>query len=195
MENKLTTQLWSIAKEIARQFGEVIGQEPEFWVNDDPTDICAFGDTYFFTLTEMKQVIDNLPRYIKQYGTLQAVGDEIRAWVDWWLSDATADQLDIEYTAARITHTVRPNISLKEWLNGCPRTERNPYDGEGGTYNTLRRQHTMLMQLLVEYGPDATISHVHDKVHENYIIAKAQYEKQLNKEIEQLLHKHGTPED
>jgi hypothetical protein len=36
---------------------------------------------------------------------------------------------------------------------------------------------------------------VHDKVHENYIIAKAQYEKQLNKEIEQLLHKHGTPED
>ena len=99
MENKLTTQLWSIAKEIARQFGEVIEMEPEFWVNDDPTDICAFGDTYFFTLTEMKQVIDNLPRYIKQYGTLQAVGEEIRAWVDWWLKDVTSDQLDIEYTS------------------------------------------------------------------------------------------------
>jgi hypothetical protein len=195
MENKLTTQLWSIAKEIARQFGEVIEMEPEFWVNDDPTDICAFGDTYFFTLTEMKQVIDNLPRYIKQYGTREAVGEEIRAWVDWWLSDATADQLDIEYTAARITHTVRPNINLKGWLDGCPRTERHPYDGEVGTYNTLRRQHTMLMQLLVEYGPNATISHVHDKVHENYIIAKAQYEKQLNQEIEQLLHKHGTAKD
>ena len=195
MENKLTTQLWSIAKEIARQFGEVIGQEPEFWVNDDPTGICAFGDTYFFTLTEMKQVIDNLPRYIKQYGTLQAVGDEIQAWVDWWLKDVTSDQLDIEYAAARITHTVRPNISLKAWLDGCPRTERNPYDGEGGTYNTLRRQHTMLMQLLVEYGPNATISQVHDKVHENYIIAKAQYEKKLNQEINQLLHQHGTAKD
>lgn len=195
MENKLTTQLWSIAKEIARQFGEVIEIEPEFWVNDDPTDICAFADTYFFTLTEMKQVIDNLPRYIKQYGTRQAVGEEIRAWVDWWLTDVTSDKLDIEYTAARITHTLRPNINLKEWLDGCPRTERHPFDGEGGTYNTLRRQHTMLMQLLVEYGPDTTISHVHDKVRENYIIAKAQYEKKLNKEIEQLLHKHGTPED
>ena len=45
--NKLQETLWQVAREYARQFGELLGVGPEFWVADQPW-MCSFGDCYFF---------------------------------------------------------------------------------------------------------------------------------------------------
>lgn len=191
MENKLTTQLWPIAKEIARQFGEVIGAQPDYWVSDDPTGVCSFGDTYFFNLTEMKQVIDNLPRYIQRYGSREAVGEEITNWVNWWLDNQPADTAQ-EIITERLIHTVRPKLTLKAWLDGAPRTT-DAY--EPSRYRELQNVRNVLIKLIAERGPHNTLQDVLDEVRTDYLIVKAEYDKKLNQKIEQLLHKHGTPED
>ena len=191
MENKLTTQLWPIAKEIARQFGEVIGAQPDYWVSDDPTGVCSFGDTYFFNLTEMKQVIDNLPRYIQRYGSREAVGEEITNWVNWWLDNQPAD-IAQEIITERLIHTVRPKLTLKAWLDGAPRTT-DAY--EPSRYRELQNVRNVLIRLIAERGPHNTLQDVLDEVRTDYLIAKAEYDKKLNQKIEQLLHKHGTTED
>ena len=41
--NKLQETLWQVAREYARQFGELLGVGPEFWVADQPW-MCSFGD-------------------------------------------------------------------------------------------------------------------------------------------------------
>lgn len=145
MNKNLNEQLWAVAKEYARQFGEVIGMEPEFWVGDTP-DICCFGDVDYYTLNEMQQVIDRLPQHIRRYGSREAVGDEIRAWTNWWLENDGAHRFN-ERVLRRVTHQLRPNINLDSWLRGCPREERKPYDGLDG--ELMAREN--LLGLLIDY--------------------------------------------
>lgn len=191
MDNKLEQQLWAIAKEIARQFGEVIGSQPDYWVSDDPTGVCSFGDTYFFNLTEMKQVIDNLPRYIQRYGSREAVGEEIANWTNWWLDNQPAD-IAREFITERIIHTVRPKISLKAWLDGAPRTT----DAfEPSRYRELQNERNVLIRLIAERGPHNTLQDVLDEVRTDYLIAKAEHDKKLEAEMKRLMNKHLTDEE
>lgn len=190
MDNKLEQQLWAIAKEIARQFGEVIGSQPDYWVSDDPTGICSFGDTYFFNLTEMKQVIDNLPRYIQRYGNREAVGEEIANWTNWWLDNQPADTAR-EFITERIIHTVRPKISLKAWLDGAPRAT----DAfEPSRYRELQNVRSVLIKLVAEFGPHNTLADVLEDVRTDYLIAKAEHDKKLEDEMKRIMNRH-THED
>lgn len=74
---KLNEQLWAVAKEYARQFGEIIQMEPEHLVGDCP-DMCCFGDCYFFTLEEIRQVVRNPWLY-------KIVGYRLTLAYDLWL--------------------------------------------------------------------------------------------------------------
>lgn len=154
--DKLQEKLWSVAKEIARQFGEVLDIEPEFWVGDTP-DICCFGDAVFFSLEEMRQVLENLPKYIERYGSKKAVGEEICAWTDWWL-EHTPDNM--EYVSARVTHQLRPNINLRSWLDGCPRVETSAWQGPDAEVIRLRFYKDALTNLISEFGDAQEIGHV-----------------------------------
>lgn len=150
--NKLNEQMWSVAKEYARLFGEVIGMEPEFWVGDCP-DMCCFGDTMFFSLAEMRKVIDNLPRYIRRYGSRKAVGQEIEEWVNWWI-DGLYDDITMERILPRVTQQLRVNINLGSWLDGCPREGFKPFSGPDADFLRLLSDKDTLSRLIREYGPD-----------------------------------------
>ena len=150
--NKLNEQMWSVAKEYARLFGEVIGMEPEFWVGDCPV-MCCFGDTMFFSLAEMRKVIDNLPRYIRRYGSRKAVGQEIEEWVNWWL-DGIYDDITMERILPRVTQQLRVNINLGSWLDGCPREGYKPFSGPDADFLRLLSDKDTLSRLIREYGPD-----------------------------------------
>lgn len=143
MEN-LKETLQKVANKYAFQFGKVIGMRFDFWVGNEP-ELGCFGDDMFFTLYEMQQVVDNLPKYIERYGSKEAVGDEIREWTEWWL-DGASDKM-MERILPRVTQHLRPNISLKAWLDGCPREGRDAWSGPDAE---LMKRHT-LYQLLIEY--------------------------------------------
>lgn len=159
---KLNEQLWAVAKEYARLFGEIISMEPEFWVSDEPW-LCCFGDCYFFTLDEMVQVVDNIGKYVKRYGSKEAVGQEVRDWVDWWLeSDIKA--CDYERMQARVTHQLRVNIKLSAWLDGCPREDSKPFDGPDAHYIQLQNDHETLERLISQYRENRTLGNVLENV-------------------------------
>ena len=76
-------QLRAVAKEYARQFGKIIGIEPDYWVGGDISlGVCAYGD-YFFNLDDMQIVVDNIDKWVKKYGTIEKVGDEVIGWHEW----------------------------------------------------------------------------------------------------------------
>lgn len=148
----LNKRMWAVAKEYAWHFGEVIGMEPEYWVGDCP-DICCFGDTMFFSLEEMRTVIDRLPEYVRRYGSREAVGQEINDWVNWWL-EGIHDDISLECILPRVTYQLRPNITLQAWLDGCPRDDRRPWSGPDADFLRLQNDHDTLLRLIREYGPD-----------------------------------------
>ena len=93
-------QLRAVAKEYARQFGKIIGIEPDYWVGGDISlGVCTYGDNYFFGLEEMQVVVDNLNRWVKKHGTIKKVGEEVIEWHDY--------AIDIEH-----------HQNLFSWLNG-----------------------------------------------------------------------------
>ena len=147
---KLNEQLWAVAKEYARLFGEIIQMDPEHWVGDCP-DICCFGDCYFFNLEEIRQVVDDIAKYEKRYGSKEAVGEEIRDWVGWWLDNSVGpDRLC--RVEARVTRQLNPNINLKAWLDGCPREDREPWSGPDADYLRLQNDQDTVQRLIEEYG-------------------------------------------
>lgn len=151
-------QLFSIAREYARQFGELIEYGPEFWVADDPW-FCSFGDAYFFTLEEMASVVDNLPELVKRYGSKEAVGQEIRDWVSWWL-DSDIKPQDHERIEGRVTRQLRVNITLMAWLRGCPREEMQPFAGPDADYLRHLNEHDTLESLIAEYRENRSLGNV-----------------------------------
>ena len=185
---KLNEQLRAVAKEYARLFGEVIGMEPEFWVSDDPF-LCCFGDTMFFSLDEMRQVIDRLPEYVRRYGSREAVGEEIQAWVNWWLDGINHEDIMLERILPHVTHQLRPNISLVAWLDGCPREDRKPWSGPDADFLRLHNEHETLLRFIREYGPDRELKVVLSDVEERLdreTVAKRQRDE---KEKQQFLKK------
>jgi hypothetical protein len=159
MTKKLSLDLLGVAKEYARIFGQIIESELEFFVGDDPTDMACFGDCLYFSLSEMRDVVDNIDAYVARYGSRDAVGQEIRDWVYWW-SDPDSSNAMIERIEPRVTHQLRPNISLKAWLDGCPRQERKPYSGPDAEYMRLQNDADTLTRLIAEYRGNRTLDNV-----------------------------------
>ena len=175
MQN-LQEQLRAVAKEYARQFGAIIGMELEHFVGDEPTDIACFGDCYFFTLQEMKQVVDNIDKYARRYGSKEAVGDEVRNWVDWYLNGIDHDRQLTEVIMPRVTHQLRPNINLRAWLDGCPREDTHPWNGPDADYLRLQNDKATLERLIREWSVDDTLIHVLYDI--NYQLDQAKKEKE-----------------
>ena len=161
MTKKLSLDMMAVAKEYARLFGQIIESEMEFFVGDDPTDIACFGDIYFFSLSEMRDVVDNIDTYKARYGSREAVGQEIRDWVNWWVDSSNALMERIE---SRVTHQLRPNISLKAWLDGCPRQERKPWEGPDADYLRLQDDADTLKRLIAEYRGSRSLDNVLENV-------------------------------
>ena len=162
---KLNEQLWAVVKEYARQFGEIIGMEPEHCVGDCPSDMWCFGDTMFFSLEEMQMVVDNIDKYTKMYGDKATVGYEIHDWVNWWLDSIPAGETAgtaarTELVEARVTHQLHPNINLKDWLDGCPREEREPWSGPDGELVFLKDAAAHLATLIADYGENRSLGNV-----------------------------------
>ena len=153
----LNERLWAVAKEYARQFGEIIQMEPEHWVGDCP-DMCCFGDCYFFTLEEIRQVVDDIDKYTKRYGSTEAVGEEIRDWVEWWLDGCDPDRMC--RVEQRVTREIHPNINLKSWLDGCPREDRKPWNGPDAELMKLENDEQTLERLVAEYRDNRTLGNV-----------------------------------
>lgn len=151
--------MMAVAKEYSRIFGEIIESPLEFFVGDDPTDTACFGGCFFFSLTEMRDVVDNLDEYKARYGSKEAVGQEIRDWMYWWASADGSNAL-MERIEPRVTHQLRPNISLKAWLDGCPRQERNPFSGPDAEYMRLQNDADTLARLIAEYRGSRSLDNV-----------------------------------
>lgn len=171
-EEKLSEKMWAVANEYARRFGEIIEHDVEFWVSDEP-EVCCFGDYLFFTFDEMRAVVDHIEKYVARYGSLQAVGEEVVSWVDWWLdgsvrgAEATGRErrkgatnmmdTEMEYVRSRVTKQLRPNICLESWLDGCPREDREPWTGPDADYLRLCNDRDTLARLIGEYSHDMSL--------------------------------------
>lgn len=148
----------AVATEYARQFGKILGTDPEHWVGDDP-EICCFGDCWFFTLDEMRVVVDGIDKYVTRYGSREAVGQEIRDWEEWWLEDVHIGDV-METVMPRATKQLRPNISLQAWLDGCPRDERKVWTGPDADLMRLENDVATLERLIVEFRANRTLENV-----------------------------------
>lgn len=99
-------------------FGCIITMDKEFWVGDmriedreaerptQPVDVALFGDNYYFSLYEMRVVVDNFEFWIKKYGNTSNLRQEIFDWHDY---------------AVKQKERGKTHINLFNWLNGCPR--------------------------------------------------------------------------
>ena len=127
-------QLRAVAKEYARQFGKIIGIEPDYWVGEDMSvGACAFGD-YYFNLYDMQEVIDHLDDWVKEYGTIEKIGDEVIDWHDY---------------AIIIEH----QQNLFSWLDGHrPTANEIELERICGQINVLRE--------IVEFYPSHTVGNV-----------------------------------
>ena len=107
----LKQTLWKVATEYAMKVGELIEQEPEFWVAEDiSVDCCCFGDVWFLTLEDMQVIIDHMPRWLERYGNRKAVAQEITDWLDWSIEDG--------YDPDRDQYRRHARINLWSWLSG-----------------------------------------------------------------------------
>lgn len=155
---KLKEQMWAVAKEYARQFGEIIGYRVDHWVGDEPW-VCCFGDCYFFELEEMVDLVDKIDEHCKRYGSKKAVGQEVIDWMDWLMDGRPSDAL-MEYTMPRVTHQLRPNISLSAWMAGCPRQEMKAWNGPDAEYFQLKNDVETMERLIKEYRGNRTLENV-----------------------------------
>lgn len=101
----------------ASVFEIIIGVEFDYWVGDmrkedekaerstQPVDVAQYGD-YFFNLYDIRVVLDNLEHWIKKFGTLSSLAQEIIDWHDY---------------AVHRKDQGKTYINLFNWLNGCPR--------------------------------------------------------------------------
>ena len=130
-------QLRAVAKEYARQFGKIIGIEPDYWTDGELSlGSCLFGD-YIFVLNDMQIVVDNLDKWVKKYGTVEKVGNEVIEWIEY----------ETEH------YPRQPRINLYAWMDGY-RLTANEIELERicGQINVLRE--------IVELYPSHTVGNV-----------------------------------
>lgn len=185
---ELKKKMWEVAHEYARKFGEVIGVDVDHWVGESP-EICCYGDLFFFSLDEMRMVVDNLPKYVKKYGSKEAVGQEVKDWVYWWTDNLAGDVADtiMELVMERVTKQLRPNINLAAWLDGCPRHGREAWSGPDADYMRLQNERQTLEMLIADYGKKKRLEEVMRSVDEKLERASREKRERDRKEYELVL--------
>jgi len=108
---KLKEKLQSVAKEYARQTGEIIGFKPWYWCGKNISDeCCCFSETIFLSLSDMQMLIDHLDKWIERYGSKELVGKEVLDWLEYVVEDAYDKECEQWRRYAR--------INLWSWLSG-----------------------------------------------------------------------------
>lgn len=160
----LNEQLWAVAKEYARQFAQIIDANIDHWVGEESGEVfmCCFGDFYYFSLNDMQVVVNNLERYVEQYGSRQAVGNAVRKWVDWWISDVP--ETLIEYTAERTTFSLKPRIPLKTWLDSTPPDGIRPWGRDMSQLCRLHYRKRVIGELIDENGPGTRLADIYSEL-------------------------------
>lgn len=92
-----------IAKEYARQFGEVIGSDFAYWVGE-PGHCAVFDNDQTYVMEDIMYVIDYLDEFTEKYGSRQAVGETVSEWFDYTTDDGTPERMR--------------NFNLQSWLRG-----------------------------------------------------------------------------
>lgn len=110
---KLKEIYLSIANEYARQFGQIIELDKEFWTGPRPGHHAQFGDYYVFTLEEMSLIVDELDKWVKKYESRREVGRTVIEWFD--RSVAEHERTKHQY----------PRINLQSYMNGLRYEELN----------------------------------------------------------------------
>jgi hypothetical protein len=103
---KLKEQFLACATEYARQFGQIIELDKEFWTGTRPGHHALFGNYYAFTLEEMSLIVDDLDKWAKKYGSRKEVG---RTVIEWF------DRSFAEYEHTKHQY---PRINLQSYMNG-----------------------------------------------------------------------------
>ena len=110
------------------RFSHIIGVDFDYWVCDkreedkqadrptQPVDVANFGD-YYFSLADIRTVVDNYKYWLKRYGTRKAVGQEVCDWQD--------------YVVERMSEK-KNYINLFNGLNGAPRDIDEKEEGANG---------------------------------------------------------------
>ena len=98
------------------RFSHIIGVDFDYWVGDfreedkqadrptQPVDVANFGD-YYFSLVDIRTVVDNYKYLLNRYGSREAVAQEVRDWHD--------------YVVERMGNK-KSYINLFHWLLGAP---------------------------------------------------------------------------
>ena len=60
----------------------------------------------------------------------------------------------------RVTHQLRVKINLGQWLAGCPREGREPFEGPDATYYRHLNERDTLRRLIEEYRENRTLGNV-----------------------------------
>ena len=117
VSNMLMSSTNNLINKYASLFGLIIGVEFDYWVGDmrkedekaerstQPVDVAQYGD-YFFNLYDIRVVLDNFEHWIKRFGNLISLAQEIIDWHDY---------------AVHRKGLGKTYINLFNWLNGCPR--------------------------------------------------------------------------
>lgn len=158
----LRENLWSVAKEYARQAADVlqVSQAEVYWIgsnrDEGTVDVCAFGDTLFLTLDELQTIIDDLDRWTARYGSREAVGQEVQDWNDWVLEHMPDPT---EAAHQRAMHTLRPAINLRSWLAGLHDQPQERPSAQAD-YIKLKNDHDLLRRLIDIYGENRSLWNV-----------------------------------
>lgn len=98
------------------RFSHIIGVDFDYWVGDfreedkqadrptQPVDVANFGD-YYFSLADIRTVVDNYKYLLKRYGSREAIAQEVCDWHDYVL---------------KCMGNKKAYINLFNWLLGAP---------------------------------------------------------------------------
>lgn len=167
----LKQQLQGIAKEYARQTGQLLGTSRYDWLGIDGTfALCEFSESFWFTLDELQVIIDNIDKWVKLYGSREKVAAVIREWQEWWMCEICEKHKVSEVDLGRARRLYAPNRNLLSWLMGYQEEE----DTTHGTV-LLDTKLTVARELVNDFGPNDELQNV---------VAGLQYELDMAKQSE-----------
>jgi hypothetical protein len=158
----LQEELRAIVLEYTRQTAELLDRSYAdcYWVGTDDHNngtygVCDMGDCTFLTLEEMQVIIDELPRWVKQYGSRDGVREEVESWLEWSLREENI-------------RNGSPRINLEHWLAGVPRKPWSvKYETAMHEYNQCSERLSLLEDVSDVLGADATLATAIEREIEN----------------------------
>ena len=168
---KLSEKLWPIVLEYTRQVAEVMGCSEWHWIGtndrgDGVCDVLDLGGSYTLGWSEVLLIVDRLDEWVKRYGSMEAVGDAVKEWEDWWMDEFSENETYIcafdNLLCDRNKWHLRtyPRINLEHWLMGCPRDVVRHELGMFDKVTGMNIEVEILRRLAEEYRGVRTIENV-----------------------------------